>query len=93
MRPFMGICVAVLLYSAAEAQPLYTLQDMINNATRQCIAQRPGQPDAPRFCSCLVTHWVGLWDDNDRDIWIRTGIATRHMVEMEQVAATDCGGG
>ena len=92
MRPFIGVCVAVLLTSAAQAQPLYTLQDMINTATRQCIADRRGQPDAPRFCSCWVNHWVGLWDANDRVTWSQTGQATPHMRAMEQQSADDCHG-
>lgn len=83
---------AVLLSSAAETQPLYTLQDMMNMAISQCISARPAQPDAQRFCTCWVNRWVGLWSANDRITWTQTGAATPHMADMERVAASQCGG-
>ncbi len=92
MRPLMWVWLVILFSSAAQAQPLYSLQDMINAATHQCIVEHAGQQDAPRFCTCWVNHWVGLWDDNDRVTWTRTGVATPHMQEMEKRAAHDCGG-
>jgi hypothetical protein len=91
MRMLMGVWFVVLFSSAAQAQ-LYSFQDMINMAIQQCIVQRPGQPDAPRFCNCWVNRWVGLWDENDKASFIR-GVSTPHMVEMERVAAAQCGGG
>lgn len=92
MRALMGVCVAALLSSAAQAQVI-SLDQMIAFTTQQCIAQSPGQPDAPRFCTCWVRHWVGLWDANDRVVWSQTGQATPHMQEMERQAASDCRGG
>jgi hypothetical protein len=65
---------------------------MIETAIAQCIKDRPGQADAPRFCNCWVNHWVGLWDSYDIAVWTKTGVATPHMAAMESVAAADCGG-
>jgi hypothetical protein len=91
MRPILALCLTCLFGSVAHAQ-LMTLQQMMQGAIAQCIAGRPGQADAPRFCTCWVHRWVGLWDARDRVVWTRTAIPTRHMVEMESVAAAQCGG-
>ena len=90
-RLFVALSFAVLSSSVGQAQPLYTLEDMIQAGIRQCMSQRPGQTDVPRFCNCTVRRWVGLWDENDRETWTRTGVATRHMQEMEELAAQQCG--
>jgi hypothetical protein len=92
MRPLVGVLVGVVFSSVALAQPLYTLQDMINMSISKCISERPGQPDAPRFCTCWVNRWVGLWDEYDRVTFTRTAVPTPHMVDMERVAASECGG-
>jgi hypothetical protein len=92
MRLLVALCIAVLITPAAPAQPLYTLQDMINISIAKCINDRPGQPDASRFCTCWVNRWVGLWDENDRNTFLRTAVPTPHMVDMERVAASQCGG-
>jgi hypothetical protein len=91
-RLLVGLSFALLLSSVGQAQPLYTLEDMIQGGIRLCMSQRPGQPDAPRFCNCMVRRWVGLWSEHDRETWTRTGVATRHMQELEDVAAKQCGG-
>jgi hypothetical protein len=90
MRLLFSVLALILLCPAAQAQPLYTLQDMINTSINQCVQQRGAQAQA--FCTCWVNHWVGLWDANDREVWSRTGSATRHMSQMEGQAARDCGG-
>lgn len=78
--------------TVALGQPLYTLQDMINNGIRLCMSQHVGQANAESFCTCDVNRWVGLWDDNDREVWTRTAVATPHMQQMEAVAAAQCAG-
>lgn len=92
VRLLIGLSFAVLLSSIGQAQPLYTLEDMIQGGIRLCMSQHPGDPDAPRFCNCMVRRWVGLWNEYDRDYWTRTGVATQHMQDMEAVAAQQCAG-
>jgi hypothetical protein len=57
-----------------------------------CISQRAGQPDAQRYCSCLVNGWVNLWNLDDLESFTRKGVTTAHMAEMEGVAAAQCSG-
>jgi hypothetical protein len=89
----VGLSFVVLLCSVGQAQPVWTLEDMIQMGIRQCMSEHPGDPDAPRFCNCMVRRWVGLWSDYDSETWRRTGVPTRHMQEMEGVAAEQCSGG
>ncbi len=89
MRLILAASFLFLLSSAAEAQ-LISLQQMIDGAIARCVADRPGQPDAPRFCQCWVHRWVGLWDAYDIAVWTKAGIATPHMARMESVAAAEC---
>jgi len=91
-RLLVGLSFALVLSSFAQAQPLYTLEDMIQMGIRQCMSQHPGQPEAARYCNCVVHRWVGLWNEYDRETWTRTGVATRHIQEMEEVAAEQCSG-
>jgi hypothetical protein len=65
---------------------------MIQAGIVQCINSHPGQPDVEAYCTCVVNRWVGLWSEDDRITWSRTGMATEHMQEMEAVAARQCGG-
>jgi hypothetical protein len=88
-RVLAGLSFALLLSSVGQAQ-IYSIEDMIQAGIRQCMSQRPGQPDAYSYCNCTVRRWVGLWNEDDRETWTRTGVATRHMQEMEEVAARQC---
>lgn len=94
-RLLIGLSFALVVGSVGsvgQAQ-VFSLEDMIQAGIRQCLSQRFGDPDAPRFCNCTVRRWVGLWDEYDRETWTRTGVATRHMQEMEDEAARQCSRG
>jgi len=89
MRLILSMCCVLATSCAADAQ-LISLEHMMQVATAQCVSERLGEPHAPRYCSCWVSRWVGLWDANDRIVWSQTGSATPHMRQMEQVAAELC---
>ena len=88
MRHLVLVVVLFLAMTEARAQPLYTLEQMIQGAIAQCV--QSGKP-AP-YCNCWVRRWVGLWSAYDRDVWVRTAQATPHMQAMESVAARQCSG-
>jgi hypothetical protein len=94
-RLLIGLSFALVLGSVGsvgQAQ-VWSLEDMIQAGIRQCMSQHMGDPDAPRFCNCMVRRWVGLWNEYDSESWRRTGVPTRHMQEMEAEAARQCSRG
>lgn len=97
MRRRLGVLIAVLMSFAAYERPLraqpYSFDDMIRAGIAACMNNHPGQPNVEAFCKCKVNTWLGLWDDNDRVTWSRTGVATEHMQQMELVAEKKCRGG
>lgn len=100
MRRLLVVFIGALISFAATEQPLraqpYTGQDIINAGKAACIRAhlgQPGIPDVQAFCNCKVNTWLGLWNENDRVTWSRTGVATEHMQQMELVAENKCRGG
>jgi hypothetical protein len=89
MRLFAVLCFTVLLGSATQAQ-LLSVEDMIQGAISVCVSQRGAA--AQPYCNCWVRRWVGLWDEYDSLVWRRTAMPTARMRQMEDVAASQCGG-
>ena len=93
-RLLIGLSFALVLGAVGSVgRAQISIEEMIQAGIRQCMSQRWGQPDAPRFCNCMVRRWVGLWNEYDRERWTQTGVATRHMQEMEEEAARQCSRG
>jgi hypothetical protein len=87
MRILIIACVALLVGSSAQAQ-VWSLKQMMQVGYGACL----NQGGNPRFCSCYVNRWVGLWSYRDMRVWSATGSATPNMRAMESVAAHQCGG-
>jgi len=84
-----GVLLAVALSSAAWAQSDHPRPDTAHDAEDKCLGEHSGA-DARRFCTCWVTPWVQLWNEDDRSEWSKTGTATRHIDAMEKVATGQC---
>lgn len=89
MRLILAILFTCLFGAIAHAQ--LSWGQIVEGAINKCIADRPGQPNAPAFCDCWVHRFIGLWNADDIASW-RTGVATKHMGDMESAAAAQCGG-